>query len=312
MMWCIFRVFLSIVIVVLPCSFAQLQLTPNPLPLTNGDSSGSVNISCGIPSGVTASSVNAIIISRYLKSAPTTEQILARAEDGVNLGLASLVANSGLTQNTATVSGSTSQKSMTLTLTQAKCEDAGTYVCKISYNASTGGNSLTQNIREDLTVTVLLGDISISISPNYPSYNVGNTVTISCDASIGSSNSGQEWIWEYHDGTGWHPYPEENNIIKADPVSGAGSCQYYRQTCHLNRVISMEDNGRYYRCTVKRGGETAKSETIRIEKVEDHTTSGTVTTTKTKNQVSSACGLANVLISFITSVSLAVMMPREI
>lgn len=81
-------------------------------------------------------------------------------------------------------------------------------------------------------------------------------------------NMNWQWIWEYHDGTGWHPYPEENNIIKADPVSGAGSCQYYRQTCHLNRVISMEDNGRYYRCTVKRGGETAKSETIRIEKVE--------------------------------------------
>lgn len=132
--------------------FTQLQLNPNQLQLTNGATGGSVQISCQIPSGVTASAVYAITISRYLKSQPATEQTLAIADITVNQGQPALGPNSGLTLNTATLSGSTSQNSMMLTLKEAKCEDAGVYVCMISYK--TGGTNLHQ-INDNGNFTVI-------------------------------------------------------------------------------------------------------------------------------------------------------------
>ncbi|XP_025100692.1 uncharacterized protein LOC112567954 isoform X2 [Pomacea canaliculata] len=240
--------------------FAQLQLNPNQLLLTNGATSGSVQISCGIPSGVTASSVYAISISRYLKSQPATEQSLARADITVNQGQASLDANSGLTQNTVTVSGSTSQKSMTLTLTQAECEDAGTYVCQIPYNAATGGNTQIQTIDvyENFTVIVPPGNMTMTADPQIQdgNYIVGEPLTLSCNCMIGPYDSAEgetwQWSWQYQDyGVySWTPYPNEDDIINEPPVKGTSSCQYH-QISRLTINLTIDDSQRTYRCVVQ-------------------------------------------------------------
>ncbi|XP_025100690.1 uncharacterized protein LOC112567953 isoform X2 [Pomacea canaliculata] len=249
--------------------FAQLQLNPNPLRLTNGAASGSLQISCGIPSGVTASKVYVIGISRYLKTAPTTEQTLAKAEDGVNQGQASFATNSGLTQNTATVSGSTTQKSMTLTLTQAKCEDAGTYVCQIPYNAAPDGSLQikTIDVSDNFTVIVPPGNITITADPQIEvgNYLVGQHVTFSCNGMIGTYDPAigetWQWSWQYQDyeSYSWTPYQNQNDITKDQPVKGTSSCQYH-QISKLIVNLTLEDSQRTYKCTVQAANNQGSSD----------------------------------------------------
>ncbi|XP_025103239.1 uncharacterized protein LOC112569620 [Pomacea canaliculata] len=269
MMFPVFSVLTAVIALVCHCAFAQLQLNPNPLRLTNGATSGSVQISCGIPSGVNASTIYAITISRYLKSAPTTEQSLARADITVNQGQASLVANSGLTQNTATVSGSTGQKSVTLTLTQAKCEDAGTYVCKILYNAAAGDDTQIEiiDVRDNFTVIVPPGNITITADPQIEvgNYLVGHPITLLCNGLTGTYDPkiGEtwRWSWQYQDyeSYSWAPYPNENDITVEPPFRGTSSCQYH-QISRLTVNLTREDSQRTYKCIVQASNNQGSSD----------------------------------------------------
>ncbi|XP_025100693.1 uncharacterized protein LOC112567955 [Pomacea canaliculata] len=236
--------------------FAQLQLNPNPLRLTNGATSGSVQISCGIPSGVTNSGVYSLTISRYLKSAPTNLQNLAKASLLTNQGQAALETGSGLTQNTATVSGSITQKSMTLTLTQAKCEDVGSYGCVITYVGSTGDERIEGH--ENFTVIVPPGNITMTADPQIQvgNYLVGQPLTLSCNCMIGTYDSAEgetwRWSWQYQDygGYNWTPYPNDKDITNEPPVKVTSSCQYH-QISRLTVNLTIDDSQRTYRCVVQ-------------------------------------------------------------
>lgn len=73
----------------------------------------------------------------------------------MNQGQAVLEPDSGLPQNTATVTGGIGQRAINLTLTQVKCEDPTQYNCEISYEISSDGYLNTRGIyyRNNLTVT---------------------------------------------------------------------------------------------------------------------------------------------------------------
>ncbi|XP_025100709.1 uncharacterized protein LOC112567966 [Pomacea canaliculata] len=102
---------------------AEIQLSPSDVVLDGGASGRQVVISCRLPSSQTAS-VSLIRITRNTTSPPLTEQSLAVANvlSTTNQGKA-VLSSGGLTAATATVTGSTAEKSVTLTMTQANCQD---------------------------------------------------------------------------------------------------------------------------------------------------------------------------------------------
>ncbi|XP_025101608.1 uncharacterized protein LOC112568513 [Pomacea canaliculata] len=249
---------------------AQLQLNPSQLQLPDGTSTGSVNVYCGVPSGITPSALREIKLRRFSRET-NREQKLVSVVAGVNQGQAVLEPDSGLPQNTATVTGGIGQRAINLTLTQVKCEDPTQYNCEISYEISSDGYLNTRGIyyRNNLTVTVALGNINSSRTPNFDVYAVNETVELQCAAIIGRIDylEAWRWMWEYYDGSSmaWRQYTRTRDIAIADPARVPGSCSY-RQTSSLTLVLKAEDSQRQYRCTLQKNFET-KSAIITIGKV---------------------------------------------
>ncbi|PVD27128.1 hypothetical protein C0Q70_12280 [Pomacea canaliculata] len=220
---------------------AQLQLNPSQLQLPDGTSTGSVNVYCGVPSGITPSALREIKLRRFSRET-NREQKLVSVVAGVNQGQAVLEPDSGLPQNTATVTGGIGQRAINLTLTQVK---------------------------NNLTVTVALGNINSSRTPNFDVYAVNETVELQCAAIIGRIDylEAWRWMWEYYDGSSmaWRQYTRTRDIAIADPARVPGSCSY-RQTSSLTLVLKAEDSQRQYRCTLQKNFET-KSAIITIGKL---------------------------------------------
>lgn len=131
---------------------ADLQINPEELRLY-ANTTGSVTVSCSIPDNISYTSVS-VRISRTRPSPHNGSQLLVVANvSGPNSGQAVLVPPSegGLEANTATVTGSTADKSVNLTLTQADCQDDGLYCCNILYSSGTASHEL--NNCRNLTTT---------------------------------------------------------------------------------------------------------------------------------------------------------------
>lgn len=100
-----------------------------------------------------------IRISRNTTSQPLVEQGLAFAYflSRKRPGQATLVppSSGGLAANTGIVSGGLTQKSITLTLLETSCEDAGIYHCYVSYQLGPFDNPdvIILNDYKTLTVT---------------------------------------------------------------------------------------------------------------------------------------------------------------
>lgn len=133
---------------------AEIQLSPSDVVLDGGASGRQVVISCRLPSIPTAT-VTLIRITRNTTSPPLTEQGLVVANILSTSQGKAVLSSGGLTAATATVTGSTTEKSVTLTMTQASCQDAGVYRCLIYYNTGTDDNPApgTENNLQNLTVT---------------------------------------------------------------------------------------------------------------------------------------------------------------
>ena len=123
----------------------QLNLTPNTTSI-----GGTVTVRCEPPStGV--HTLRSLVIYRVLHSnpnAPPAEVVSAGSDQ--NNGNPSLIPGSSVT---GTVDGSISQNFISLTMSQAKCRDAGMYICEALYlKPGTGNIPEALDVSRNLTV----------------------------------------------------------------------------------------------------------------------------------------------------------------
>ena len=123
----------------------QLNLTPNTTSI-----GGTVTVKCEPPStGVRT--LLSLVIYRVLHSNPNAPRVeVVSAGPHQNNGNPSLIPGSSVT---GTVDGSISQNFISLTMSQAKCRDAGMYICEALYlKPGTGNIPEALDVSRNLTV----------------------------------------------------------------------------------------------------------------------------------------------------------------
>ncbi|XP_025101199.1 uncharacterized protein LOC112568223 isoform X1 [Pomacea canaliculata] len=170
---------------------AAIRVTPSNIDLDDGPPYH-VQITCGIPSGSDVTAMEFIRISRNTTSQPLVEQGLAFAYflSRKRPGQATLVPprSGGLAANTGIVSGGLTQKSITLTLLETSCEDAGIYHCYVSYQLGPFDNPDVIILNDYKTLTVTGGLPEIILDPhNLCIYkSVVGSMEISCGLPRGT------------------------------------------------------------------------------------------------------------------------------
>ena len=130
----------------------RITVTPTQLTLTPNTTSigGTVTVRCEPPStGV--STLLSLVISRVLHSNPNAPPVaVVSAGRSRNNGNPSLIPGSSVT---GTIDGSISQNFISLTMSQAKCRDAGMYICEAS-NFKTGTDNIIERVDVSRNLTV--------------------------------------------------------------------------------------------------------------------------------------------------------------
>ncbi|XP_070203524.1 uncharacterized protein [Littorina saxatilis] len=82
--------------------------------------------------------------------------------------------------------GSVTQNFLTLRMTQARCHDAGVYICEAAY---LNNDIVTHTADDSLSVTVNPGQLTVTPEPDFEHWAVNNTVTLTCTGPLGTVQS---------------------------------------------------------------------------------------------------------------------------
>ncbi|KAK7456965.1 hypothetical protein BaRGS_00039278 [Batillaria attramentaria] len=213
--------------------------TSGSLTLASNVTGGLVEVTCTAPSGVAADDLIGMMIKRVLHRNQALQE-LAGAR-----GTADAIASVSIPGTSVTGSGQ--QRSIKFSMTQATCNDAGMYICDVTYYTD-GSFFATATNRKNLSVTVDPGPVTMTADPQQTVYNYNSSLLLRCNGPI-------EWMWEYKEQGGfiWTTVTTTDDSFneESSTPSGPGNCAQ-NQVVTLQRYVLPEDTGRTYRCYVRR------------------------------------------------------------
>ncbi|XP_041373404.1 uncharacterized protein LOC121386533 [Gigantopelta aegis] len=144
------------------------------------------------------------------------------------------------------------------------CRDSGQYFCKTNYLTV----DLDPGISEDSRNITVHSPVSVFVRPRKEAdpYFVNETVEFRCTGDVGNPSQSRPWLWQWKLVSGmmdlWTSYPY-NDRIHDDPVTPGNCLNQGRST--LRHVVSVDDNGRMFRCLVNNNELYSANFTIYIE-----------------------------------------------
>ncbi|XP_070202956.1 uncharacterized protein [Littorina saxatilis] len=241
----------------------QITITPPTLslaPNVSDATGGQVTVQCRASSLGQGEDLLAMNIQRLLDNDPNAVRtVVVGARSSQDQGNAALIQ----TLQGATVSGSIGDASITLTMSMAKCADAGIYYCTATALDSNTKTKYYESFK-NVTIKVSPGTITLTPTPSgINSWKVNETLTILCNGVVGTvvNENNIEWVWQYQQIDPNFPSGFENwqdYSIIGDPTTdivtgslGASTSNCYkRQSSTLTRYLTLEDTNRQYRCYV--------------------------------------------------------------
>ncbi|KAK7106647.1 uncharacterized protein [Littorina saxatilis] len=236
---------------------ATLSLAPNVSDATGGQ----VTVQCRASSLGQGEDLFVMNIQRVLDNDPNADRTLVvGARSSQDQGNAALMLQS---LQGATVSGSIGEASITLTMSMAKCADAGIYYCTATALDSNTKTKYYESFK-NVTIKVSPGTITLTANPSgINSWKVNETLTILCNGVVGTvvNENNIEWVWQYQQidpnfpsgFENWQDYSiigDPTTDIVTDPLGASTSDCYKRQTSTLTRYLTLDDTNRQYRCYV--------------------------------------------------------------
>ncbi|XP_041373743.1 uncharacterized protein LOC121386793 [Gigantopelta aegis] len=197
---------------------------------------------------------NVISVNRDVSNSriPVEPEIVAVAENGKQASLS----DTSLAQR-ATVTGKADDDDkqgsfVQVVLRQISCRDSGQYFCRINYMKPGFMPGLSVDSRT-MTVRTDPGPVSMFVTPRkaVSPYYMYETVEFRCTGDVGNPPQTRPWSWQWKFADsmmmGWTSYPY-NNRITDNPVTPGNCANQGRST--LRHIVSVDDNGRMFRCLV--------------------------------------------------------------